>query len=335
MKTQKIKIVCYGVRESEKPFFLSSNKNYNYDLILIKDLLNDENIKECETADAILVRANCNLDVKRLDILKTFPIKYILTRTVGVNHIDIDYAKKLGFKLARVPSYSPNAVSELAISLALGLLRNTFYMTSRTGKKNFIIDDNMFAKEIRKSTIGIIGTGRIGIEVAKVFKALGAKVLGFDIFENKSNESILEYRPLNDVLAESDLISLHLPYIPNENKNMFNEKLFNQMKKGSFLVNCARGELIDLPALIKAVETKQIRGAALDTLGNEQQIFFKDFTNEPMSNEIFEKLVSLYPQIVLTCHVGSFTDEAITNMVDISFDNLDKLSKEISTTTSI
>lgn len=320
-----MKIICYGVRETDQAFFTSLNQKYHYQLILKPELLTHENVTTAKDCDAVILRANCLADKQNLDQLKSYGVKYLLTRTVGYNHIDVAYAKSLGFLMARVPAYSPNAVSELAVALAVGLLRNTFYIANNSAKKNFKVDNFIFAKEIRNSIIGIIGTGRIGIEVAKAFKGMGAKVLGYDIYPNKNNKSILEYTDLNTLLKKSDLVSLHTPYIPNENNQMVNQSFLNKMKDGSFLINAARGELIDHEALYQALISNKLKGAALDTINHEAEIFFKDFKKEKLPIAIYEKLNSLYPRVIITPHIGSYTDEATKNMIEISYQNLDDL----------
>ncbi|MBE4704373.1 2-hydroxyacid dehydrogenase [Spiroplasma platyhelix] len=322
-----IKIVCYGVRDTEKEFFTSLNEKFGYELVLVEELLTHDNINTAQGAQAVMLRANCVADKQNLDKMKEFGIKYVLTRTVGVNHIDVDYGDQLGFKMARVPFYSPNAVSELAVALAVGFLRNTFYMANKMRQKNFKVDDFMFAKEIRNSTIGVIGTGRIGMEAAKAFKGMGAKVLGYDIYPNDANKAILDYVSLDELLAQSDLITLHSPYIPGQNDNMINKDTIAKMKKSAIIINAARGELINPEDLLAAIKSGHIKGAALDTLQNESQIFFKDFEGRELPIKVYEELHQFYPRVIFTPHVGSYTDEAVKNMVETSYENLAEFEK--------
>ncbi len=166
--------------------------------------------------------------------MKEYGVKYLLTRTVGYNHIDLKKAHELGFKMAYVPGYSPNAVSELAVSMGNGLLRNLFYSANHQQNHNFKIDDFMFAKEIRNSTIGIIGTGRIGYQAAKAWHGMGAKVLGYDIYESDQAKSILTYCDLKTLLKESDLISLHCPYIKEENYHLVDKNFLAKWNLDQF-----------------------------------------------------------------------------------------------------
>ncbi|WP_342275130.1 NAD(P)-dependent oxidoreductase [Spiroplasma endosymbiont of Cantharis lateralis] len=318
------KVVCYGVRESERAIFKEVANKFTYELILEENLLNHENIETAKGAYAVILRANCIADKINLDKFKEYGIQYVLTRTVGYNHIDLNYAKELGFRMARVPFYSPNAVSELAVSLAIGMMRNIFYMQKRSEEKNFIVDNFMYAKEIRNSTIGIIGTGRIGMETAKAFKGMGAKILGYDVFPNKLNEDILTYVDFETIAKESDTIIVHCPLIEGENNEFINKNFFNKMKNGSFFLNMSRGELINNEDLLEAVKTNKLKGVALDTLSNESQIFFKDFKNSKLPLEVYEQLINFSPRVIITPHIGSYTDEAIKNMIEISLENLEE-----------
>ena len=150
--------------------------------------------------------------MENLDIYKELGVKYVITRTVGVNHIDASYARELGFKLGYVPFYSPNAISELAVTLAMTLLRNVAYTVSKTSKQDFRVDAQMFAKEIRNCTVGVVGIGRIGLTTASLFKGLGAKVLAYDAFPKEGVEDICTQVSLDELLANSDVISIHAPY---------------------------------------------------------------------------------------------------------------------------
>ena len=219
-----VKLVCYGVRETEVPFFEEINKKFGYDIKLVLSGLNDENVKEAMGAEAIMVRGGCKADRQNLELLKAHGLQYVLTRTVGINHVDLEAVKDLGLKAARVPGYSPNAISELALSLAMMLLRHTAYTVNRTKDKNFTIDSFMFSKEIRNCTVAVLGAGRIGLTTAKLFKGLGARVIAYDVFQSDAAKEIVEFMELDQVLAEADIISVHMPYIQGVNERMINDE---------------------------------------------------------------------------------------------------------------
>ena len=317
-----MKVLAYGVREVELPIFEQVNKKFGYELTCIPEYLNsEETARKAEGFKAVILRGNCWANKETLDIYKELGVEYVLTRTVGVNHIDAEYAKSLGMKLGYVPFYSPNAISELAVTLAMTLLRNVAYTAAKTSQQDFTVDTQMFAKEIRNCTVGVVGIGRIGLTTATLFKGLGANVLAYDAFPKEGVDHICTQVPLDELLAKSDVISIHAPYIPANGK-VITKEFISKMKPGAILVNTARGELQDIDAIIDALESGHLRGVGLDVLEGESEVFFKDLRGQEIKNPAIRKLVELYPRVLLTPHMGSYTDEAVLNMVETSFENL-------------
>lgn len=316
-----IKLVCFGVRETEVEFFHKLNK-YGYDLKLVEKGLNHENVKEAIGAEAIMVRGNCMADRQNLELLSKHGLKYVLTRTVGFNHVDLEAVKELGLKSARVPGYSPNAISELAVTLAMMLLRHTAYTVNRTKDKDFTIDATMFSKEIRNCTVGIIGAGRIGLTTAKLFKGLGAKVLAYDVFQSDAAKEVVEFVSQDELLNRSDVVSVHMPFIKDVNHHFINDDFISKMKDNSILINTARGELQDLDAIIRGLESGKLGGFGVDTFEGESDIFFKNLNGQDIKDKNIEKLIGMFPKVLITPHMGSYTDEALTNMISISYDNM-------------
>ena len=306
----------------EKEFFKKYDEKYGFEAVCVPEFLNSKETAELAKGfEAVLLRGNCFANKENLDMYKEFGVKYLLTRSVGTDHIDTPYAKELGFKLARVPFYSPNAIGELAVTHAMMLLRHMAYTTDRARKKNFIVDNFMFSKEIRNCTVGIIGLGKIGRTTAKIFSGMGATVIGQDVFKIDGLDGIATQVEMDEILEKSDIISLHCPYI-KENGKIVTREFLSKMKKGAILVNTARGELQDIDAIIEFVENGHLGGVGLDVLEGEAKIFFKDFEEASLPDETMEKLISLYPKILISPHIGSYTDEAVANMVETSFLNL-------------
>ena len=317
-----MKVLCYGVRDVEEKYFHQLNEKYGFELTLAKEYLNTkETALLAKGHDAVILRGNCWANKENLDIFNELGIKYVLTRTVGVNHIDNAYAKSLGMKTAYVPFYSPNAIAELAVTLAMMLLRNTTLMTSNSYKKDFKVYSSMFSREIRNCTVGIIGLGKIGFTAAKLFKGLGAKVIAYDIFKKEGVDDILTQVDMETLIKESDIISIHIPFVKEKGK-IITKEFISKMKKDSIIINTGRGETMDTQAIIEGIKNGHLSGAGIDTLENESEIFFKDFSNSKMPNAMFEELVNLYPKVLITPHLGSFTDEALINMIETSFENL-------------
>lgn len=329
-----IKVVCYGVRENEVPFFHQLNK-YDFELTLIEELLTHENIETAKGMDAVLLRGNCVADRKNIQQMKEYGVTYLFTRTVGYNHIDLQAAADFDMYVARVPSYSPNAIAELSLTLAMSLLRHTAYTTNKTSKKDFTVDSVMFSKEIRNCKVGIIGTGKIGLTEAQLFKGLGAEVLGYDIYQSEEAKQVVTFVELDELLKESDIVSLHVPYFPGKNDKMVNDEFISKMKNGAIFINTARGELQDNEAILKALRSHKLEGFATDVFANEQEIFFQKFNDGKKLDPTIQALIDLYPRVLVTPHIGSNTDEALTNMIETSFENLHETITKGSTTNAV
>ncbi|MFT8871581.1 MAG: NAD(P)-dependent oxidoreductase [Sporolactobacillus sp.] len=315
------KIIAYGVEPYEEHLYSELNK-YNYEVTIVNDLLTADNGDLAQGHDGVLLFVNCLADRANLKKFNDYGIKYVFTRTAGFNHIDLQAAADLGIKVARVPAYSPNAIAELAVNLGTALSRSTVYTTGRTAKLNFQVTETMFSHEIRKSTVGIVGTGHIGCVEAELYKGLGAKLLGYDIFQSDFAKKLVEFKELDDLLAESDIVSLHLPYFPGKNENFVGEEFISKMKDGAVLINTARGELVDEAAVVKAIKSGKLAGFGADVLTDEARFFGKDFSNgEAFPDDTIKELIELYPQVLITPHVAAMTDEAVSNMISTSYDN--------------
>lgn len=317
-----MKIVCYGVRPIEKPYFTKLNK-YNFDLKLVEEFLTNDNYDEAEGMDAVLIRGNCAANAENLQHFADYGIKYVFTRSVGFNHIDLESAKKLGIQVARVPNYSPYAVAELAMTMGMYLFRHVNLANHNTVNGDFTVKPVLFSHEIHTSTVGIIGAGKIGLTEAKLYRGMGAKVLAYDPYP--ADTDVVDFVSLDDLLKESDIVSIHVPYFPGKNENMINDDVFDKMKSSAVFVNTARGELVDTKAVIKAINEKQIAGYAADVVIDEKQIMNHQFKSiEDLPNADVKAMAKLYPKVILTPHMGSFTEPALEDMISISFDNFEK-----------
>lgn len=316
-----MKIVCYGVRPIEKPYFEKLNK-YHYDLKLVPAYLNHENVTEAEGCDAVLVRGNCVCDRQNLSKFKDYGISWVFTRTVGFNHYDLKAAKDLGIKIARVPNYSPYAVANLAFTLGCNLVRHVNQATYQVHQGDFIVEPEYFATEFNRLTVGIYGAGKIGAIEGKMWHELGAKVLAYDPYPSDFARQYVKFVPEDQLLSQSDLVSVHVPYFPGKNDNLINQAYLDKMQPSAFLVNTARGQLADTAAIAKAVQNGKLAGYAADVIVDETKINghkFKAISEVP--NKDVQALMNLYPKVLITPHMGSFTEPALTDMISISFDN--------------
>src|SRR5690606_37445303 len=181
------------------------------------------------------------------------------------------------------------------------------YTLEKTSRFNFKIDSNMFSREIRNCTVGVIGTGKIGITTAKLFKGLGANIIGFDIRENCEFKNYGVYVSIDELYTTSDIITLHIPYIKNFNHHLINKDVLKKMKPNSILINTSRGQIVDINAVIEAIKCGKLAGFGTDVLEEEKSIFNKEFESDRIKqiNETLFELVNLYPKVLITPHIGS------------------------------
>lgn len=318
------KIICFGVRDYEKPYFEKLGKQYGYELILRPEYLNNDCWELAKGYAIVMVRGNCVVDREHMKLLADNGLKYYLTRTAGYNHVDVQACKDFGIETAFVPGYSPNAISELALTLAMMLLRNTAYATDQTHNGHFKVTNQMFSREVRGCTVGIMGCGRIGCTTAKLFKGLGAHVIGYDVYESDYAKSIVDFEDIDSFLKDADIIICHMAYFKGKNDNFINADKIHAMKKNAILVNVARGEVLDTQAALDAVKEGHLAGLGLDVIANEKTLFNKDFDPKHMDTPLHQEIIDLYPKVLITPHLGSATDLALVDMIEISLKNMDE-----------
>lgn len=240
-----------------------------------------------------------------------YGVKYIATRTIGYDHIDLVYAKKLGMRVFHA-EYSPNSVANYTIMLMLMACRNMPFIMETSKLQDFRLQGKM-GRELSESTVGIIGTGKIGETVARHLSGFGCKMLAYDPFPKKELESIVCYVSLDELFEKSDLITLHAPGT-NENYHLLDDVAFSKMKTGVIIVNAARGSLIDTDALIREIEKGKVSFAALDTIEDESGLYYRDMSHEVLNNQKRAILAS-YPNVLLSPHMAFYTEQAVRDMV--------------------
>lgn len=314
-----MKVLAYCVRPDEMDGFDKFSKKYNHEVTTTPQAFSPESAALAEGYEGISILGNCKANREALEIISSLGIKYMATRSAGINNIDLEACKDLGIQVTNVPAYSPNSVSEFTIGLALNLTRKIGAAMGRVQVQNFGLN-GLIGIELRNLTIGIIGAGRIGFNVIKAFAGFGCKIIAYDICENKEVEEYAEYKTIEEVYAESDIITLHCPLV-DETYHMIDGKAIEQMKNGAILINASRGALVDAEALIRGLKSGKIRGAALDTYENETGIFHSDHTNSILQDDILARLLQ-FPNVIITPHFAFYTDEAVSNMVEVALSNL-------------
>lgn len=315
-----MKIVIYSVLDDEIESFKIMEEKYNIKLELHKYHLNINNAEETKGYDAVLFNARDEITDKVIDKLAEYGIKYMSTRAVGFDNVDINHAKKAGIRIANVPSYSPNSVSEFTILSLLSLIRHYNNLLINGYNRNYI-RNGLIGKEIRNLNIGVIGTGRIGTLTIKHLKGFSPKnIFVYSRTQKDEIKNYAEYVSLDKLYSESDAIIYHIP-ATKETDKMLCKDAINKMKKGVYIINVSRGAIVNNIDFLEAVKNKHIAGAALDVYTNEVLYANKNIKDKILEDSIIEELFKM-DNVIITPHTAFYTDEAISNMVSISIENI-------------
>jgi D-lactate dehydrogenase len=313
-----MKVVAYSVREFEKEFVARANQK-QHDITLISNSLSLETAVYAQGKEAVVVSTQDDLSQEVIDKLADLGIKYITTRSVSTDHIDRLAASKRNIKLANVPSYSPAAVSEYTLMLALSLGRRIISTVNSSREFDFRIDQHI-GFNFKGKTVGIVGLGAIGKATAAVFRSLGCKILSHDSSPVPNPDGIEEVS-FEQLLEESDIISLHIPLTP-ATKHIINMQSISKMKNGVMLINTSRGGLIKSEDLIKGLKTGKIGWLGLDGYEFEKDMFYFDHRSDRVKDPIMEELLS-FPNVIISPHQAFLTNEALQEIANLIIKNLD------------
>lgn len=240
-------------------------------------------------------------------------IRYVSTRSVGYNHIDVKYAESVGITVENV-AYSPDSVADYTLMLMLMAVRNAKSIVLRAELHDYRLND-VRGKELRDLTVGVVGTGRIGAAVMDRLRGFGCRVLAYDT----RPKTPAEYVPLDELVRQSDIVTLHTP-LNADTHHLLNRQRIEQMRRGAFVVNTGRGSLIDTEALVSALESGRLGGAALDVLEGEEGIFYADCRDRPIESKLLLRLQEL-PNVLISPHTAYYTDHALSDTVENSIIN--------------
>ena len=315
-----MKVFIYSSHRFENSF-LEKAAQGKHQLAYSAYALDIHTAKLAQGYNVVSIFTSCNASADVLDKLYENGVRFVALRSVGFNHIDLNKAKSLGIKVANVPAYSPYAIAEHAVALLLALNRKIVLGQKLMQKNDFSLDQ-LIGFDLHGKTIGIVGTGKIGSAFAHIMKGFGCNLLAYDIQENKEliKQTNIEYKSLEAVCKESDVISLHCP-LNMSTQCLFDKKLFSIMKKGMYFINTARGGVVKTQDLIEAIDNKTIGAAGLDVYENEKDIFFRNHLNNVIVDNVFDKLRS-FPNVLITGHQAFLTNEALTGIAKTTFNNI-------------
>lgn len=306
-----MKIYAFEVRDDERDYFNSVEKEQNITIELLEGVITVQRAEQLENDSAISVLGMSEIDEEILSILDKKNIRYISTRTIGYNHIDLEAAKRHNVHVCNA-QYAPNGVAEYTIMMMLLCLRKYKQTLWRSQINDYSLV-GLIGREIKDLTIGIVGTGSIGATVIKNLSGFGCKMLAYNRHENPEISDLVEYVSLDELYAQSDIITLHLP-LNDSTYHMIDDDAISKMKKGVVIINCARGGLTDIKSLIRGIESEHIGALGLDCIENEESIVHKNLTDDIFSNKNMAYLRQ-FKNVVHTQHMAFYTDSAVQSMV--------------------
>lgn len=313
-----MKVVAYSAKAFEKEYLARFNDK-KHDITLISNRLSLETIEYALDKHAVLVFTSDDVSAPVVNLLADMGVKYIATRSTGTDHIDINEAQKRGVKIANVTAYSPQAIAEHAVSIAMCLNRRLIRSNDQSHKFNFQLD-GLTGFNFHGKTVGIIGLGNVGLATAAIYKGLGCRILGYDIQYPKTLHTIIKVN-LNELISESDIISLHVP-LTTETKYMIGTEEILAMKPGVMLINTARGALVNTEAALLGIVSGKIGYLGMDVYENEKNLFFEDHSDDEMKDLLLEKLLT-FPNVLITPHQAFLTSEALAQIAKQTIKNLD------------
>ena len=274
-----------------------------------------------DDTDVVCVFVNDHLDREGIKILAEKGVRMIALRCAGFNGVDLEAAREFGIVVARVPAYSPYAVAEHAVTLALALNRRIPQANRRVRDMNFSLD-GLVGFDMHGKTAGLIGTGKIGKVTAQIFKGFGMRVILWDPYPDSAwaEEHGLEYVTLSEIGREADIVSLHVPLFP-ETEHIINDLVLAALKPGVILINVSRGGLVDTVALIEALKSGHVGGVGLDVYEEEEGKFFEDLSGEVMTDDVLARLMT-FPNVIVTAHQAFLTKEALEQIATVTTENI-------------
>lgn len=268
-KEKNMKIAAYEVRPDEKPVIESLCKEYGIELVSTPANLDPTTANMAVGCDGVTTLGQSNYCNEVLDELQGYGVKVLASRCVGYNHMNCDYARSLGFRLCN-GAYAPNGVAEYTVMAILMCIRKFKKALYNTNDNDFTLKGKM-GRELRTMTVGVMGTGKIGYTVIKCLSGFGCRILANDVYQNDAVRQYAEYVDLDTLYRESDIITIHTPLLP-ETTGMINREALAKMKDGVVLIDNARGELVDIDAIIEGVETEKIGALFMDAFPGETGI---------------------------------------------------------------
>ena len=308
-----MRIFVYALREGDERACLERfSRELGFEYEATNDYPAYDNLNYVKGFDGVSIITN-PIDANMLDGLYDRGIKYLATRSIGYEHIDVAYAYKIGMRVSHV-TYAPNSVANYAIMLMLIACRKIPYIMKAAENQDFSLDPNKLGKELSHCTVGVVGTGNIGECLVRHLYGFGCEILMYDPYEKKELKPLGRYVDLDTLYRESDIITLHAP-ATKDNYHMIRDEMIQKMKDGVIIVNTARGSLIDTSSLIVGLETGKVGFAALDTIEHEEGLYYLNRAGDILGRHRDRAILRSFPNVFMSPHTAFYTDEAVADMV--------------------
>jgi len=318
-----MRVLVFSARKDEREYLVKALEQSGHSLSFEEAHLNPRTASLAQGYDAISVFVNDRVDAEVINTLSELGIGVIALRCAGYNNVDLEAARAVSISVVRVPAYSPYAVAEHAVALLLALNRHIHKAYNRVREGNFSLD-GLVGQDIHGKTVGVVGTGTIGQVFCQIMSGFGARILAYDPYPNEGCLSLgVEYVSLDDLYAQSDILSLHCPLTP-ESHHLINAESLALMKPGVILINTSRGGLVDTQSVIKGLKSRIIGGLALDVYEEEADLFFEDLSSEVIADDELMRLTT-FPNVIITGHQAFLTREALDNIAQTTAHNLTEL----------
>ncbi len=318
-------ISFYAAQPYDKTYF--DRFNTRYEIRYLETRLNEQTAGLSAGSEVVCLFVNDQATAGIIRQLAEQGVKLIALRSAGFNNVDLKAAKAANIPVVRVPAYSPHAIAEHAVALILTLDRKTHKAYNRVRDGNFSLE-RLTGFDLFGKTVGVVGTGKIGAVFCQIMLGFGCNVRAFDVVENESlQKSGVVYTALPELLAASDIVSLHCPLNP-VTRHLINAESLRTMKPGAMLINTGRGGLIDSSAVVAALESKQLSYLGIDVYEQEENLFAQDLSDTIIPDELILRLMS-FPNVLITAHQGYLTEEALTEIARVTLENIDSFVQGI------
>ena len=318
-----MRVTVFSTRPYDRRFLDQANGDHRHELVYQEAKLNGETASLADGSEAVCLFVNDRADAAVIESLTSLGVKAIVLRCAGFNNVDLEAAAKHALTVARVPAYSPHAIAEHTLGLILTLNRQIHRAYNRVREHNFDLQ-GLLGFDLHGKTVGVVGTGKIGLEVVRILCGFGCEVLASDPFENEEvRQAGARYVPLDELLSRSRIVTLHCPLTP-ETFHLINEKSIAGMPAGVMIVNTSRGAVIDTRQVIAALKSGRIGSLAIDVY-EEEDDFFENVSDRILQDDVLARLLT-FPNVLVTGHQAFFTEEALTNIAATTLSNLDDLA---------